>query len=1049
MENNLSQVVLVKDIRPGANNYGYVYSSSPSNLTEFNDQLYFTANDGDNGDELWVSDGTTEGTQLVADIHPGSSDYGNAYGSYISNFTEFSDKLYFTANDGENGFELWVSDGTTEGTQLLVDIRTGTSNYGYYGSFPSSFTEFNDKLYFTANDGENGNELWVTDGTTSGTQLVADIRPGTSDYGDAYSSFISYLTEFNDKLYFTANDGDNGDELWVSDGTTEGTQLVADIHPGSSNYDYAYGSYASNFAEFNDKLYFTANNGENGNELWVTDGSTEGTQLLVDINPGSSDYGDAYSSYASNFIEFNDQLYFTANDGDNGNELWVTDGSTEETQLVTDIRPGSSSSYASNFIEFNDKLYFTANDGDNGNELWVTDGSTEGTQLLVDINPGTSNYGYAYSSYASNFIEFNDKLYFTANDGDNGNELWVSDGTTEGTQLVTDIRPGSSNNSYIYSSSPNNLTEFNGQLYFTANDGDNGNELWVSDGTSEGTQLLVDIRPGSSDYGYIYGSYASDFIEFNEQLYFTADDGENGRELWVSDGTSEGTQLLVDIRPGSSDYGYNYGSVPDDLTEFNDQLYFTANDGENGRELWVSDGTSEGTQLLVDINPGSSDYGYNYGSYARNLTEFNEQLYFTANDGDNGNELWVSDGTSEGTQLLVDINPGSSDYGYNYGSYARNLTEFNEQLYFTADDGEHGNELWVSDGTTEGTQLLVDIRPGSSDYGYNYSSSPDNLTEFNGQLYFTAHDGEHGNELWVSDGTTEGTQLLVDIRPGSNDYGYNYSSSPDNLTEFNGQLYFTADDGENGNELWVSDGTTEGTQLLVDIRPGSSSYGNAYGSYASSFAEFNGKLYFTANDGENGNELWVSDGTTEGTQLVADIRPGSSDNSYAYSSYPSNLTITDDELFFSANDGENGDELFKLTVDDSPTVISGTNRPDNLVGTNGADEIEGLKGQDTLDGSAGNDTLLGGNGKDKLVGGTGDDILTGGAGKDIFVVSPGDGEDTIVDFELGRDRLGLAGDLEFNDLTFSGNTIQTGDELLATLNGLNTEDLTVHDFLGL
>ena len=594
--------------------------------------------------------------------------------------------------------------------------------------------------------------------------------------------------------------------------------------------------------------------------------------------------------------------------------------------------------------------------------------------------------------------------------------------------------------------------------------------------------LVKDIYPGSDS------SFPEDITKFNDKLYFSAFNNENGDELWISDGTRSGTQLLVDINPGRSNFDFPYPSFPSGFTEFNDKLYFSAFDNENGDELWVSDGTSSGTQLLVDIRP-SRRYFYS-GSYAvssspYDLTEFNDKLYFSANDGENGQELWVTDGTSSGTQLLVDIRPGTTYegrfyYEVGYGSFPGDLTEFDGKLYFSANNGESGRELWVSDGTGSGTQLLVDINSSSS-------SSPRDLTEFDGKLYFSADDSENGEELWVSDGTSSGTQLVADINSSS-------SSSPRDLTEFDGKLYFSADDGENGEELWVSDGTSSGTQLVADINPGSSSF-SPFG-----FTEFDGKLYFSADDGENGRELWVSDGTSSGTQLVADINPGSDDgfDSNLYSN-PSDLTVVGDELFFRADNGEVGRELFKLTIDDSP-VLAGTNQADNLVGTNDADKIEGLNGKDTLDGGAGNDTLFGGNGLDKLIGGAGNDILvagngrdtldggtgndtllggnsrdrlvggagndrlvsgggrdtldggagddtlTGGAGRDLFVLRPDEGEDTITDFDLGSDRLGLAAGLEFEALTFTGNIIQTGDELLATLDGVNTEDLTAQDF---
>ena len=618
--------------------------------------------------------------------------------------------------------------------------------------------------------------------------------------------------------------------------------------------------------------------------------------------------------------------------------------------------------------------------------------------------------------------------------------------------LVKDIRPGVNNYGDVYSSYPTFFTKVNDRLYFTADDGENGDELWVSDGTSSGTQLVADIRPGIATYYRYDTAYVEPrsslprfLTEFNDRLYFSAIDGENGRELWVSDGTSSGTQLFADIDPRGS-------SSPGLLTEFKDRLYFRADDGENGNELWVSDGTSSGTQLLKDLNPGGS-------SDPIAFTELNDRLYFRAVDGENGEELWVSDGTSSGTQLVKDINPGASS------SIPISLTGFNDRLYFNADDGENGEELWVSDGTSSGTQLLKDLNPGASD------SDPRYFTEFNDRLYFSANDGENGKELWVSDGTSSGTQLLKDINPGARDSGLAFGSYPEYFTEFNNRLYFTANDGENGEELWVSDGTTSGTQLLKDLNPEIRDSGDAYGSRAREFVEFNDRLYFSAEDNENGRELWVTDGTTSGTQLVADIFPGENKyrNFYTYgdadSSYPGIFTVFGNELFFRANNGETGIELFKLTIDGAggDTLIGG-NGKDSLVGGDGNDSLVGNNGKDTLDGGAGSDTLIGGNGKDSLVGGSGDDSLSGGRGKDtldggagsdtlfggngkdIFVLRAESGEDTISDFDLGSDRLCLADNLEFEQLHFVGNTIQVKTEVLATLIGIDTENLTAEDF---
>ena len=355
--------------------------------------------------------------------------------------------------------------------------------------------------------------------------------------------------------------------------------------------------------------------------------------------------------------------------------------------------------------------------------------------------------------------------------------------------------------------------------------------------------------------------------------------------------------------------------------------------------------------------------------------------------------------------------------------------------------------------------LVADINP-SSDYS---NSSPSNFAEFNGKLYFGADDGENGRELWVSDGTTEGTRLVADISSG-----YSY---PRYLTELNGRLYFTADDGENGRELWVSDGTAEGTQLVADINPGNSDGGYPNSSNPEYLTAFEGKLYFNADDGENGRELWVSDGTTEGTQLLEDINSSNSDGGgYFDSSNPRGFTVFDGELFFSADDGEIGRELYKLTFEDvvepgGSGNIEGTLGADTIEGTNSGERIKGLAGNDVINslggndlvfGDVGNDDLNAGDGDDTIYGGTGNDTMTGGAGNDLlvgqegndfFVLTSNEGTDTINDFNLEDDRFILSGSLVFEDLSFSDDGILAGEETLATLNGISTENLSSSNFI--
>ena len=454
-----------------------------------------------------------------------------------------------------------------------------------------------------------------------------------------------------------------------------------------------------------------------------------------------------------------------------------------------------------------------------------------GTPELIDLNSSGA-------SEPSAFVEANGFAYFTADDGVHGRELWRTDGTAAGTAMVTDLYTGSAwdDGSYSYvpnASNPQNLTVVGGSLFFTADDGVNGTELWKSDGTASGTALVKDIQTGSDfdydSYSYVPNSSNPQSLTAGEGLlYFTADDGVSGTELWQSDGTTSGTVLVKDVYSGSSfdNDSYSYvpnSSNPENLTAVEGLLFFTANDGVNGTELWETDGTAAGTVLVKDIQTGS-DFDSDSSSYVPNssnpqhLTTVDGTLFFAADDGVNGNELWKSDGTATGTVLVSDIYSGSSlDYDtYSYAPHSSNPQEFTEVgglLFFVADDGVHGGELWKSDGTSGGTGLVKDIESGSSgDLSY-YPG----FTTIDETLFFAANDGVHGKELWRSDGTEAGTVLVKDIHTGSDTYGDPNNSYPFYMQAVNGTLYFSAYTDTAGRELWQSDGTMAGTVQIADV----------------------------------------------------------------------------------------------------------------------------------------------------------------------------------------------------------------------------------------
>lgn len=165
------------------------------------------------------------------------------------------------------------------------------------------------------------------------------------------------------------------------------------------------------------------------------------------------------------------------------------------------------------------------------------------------------------------------------------------------------------------------------------------------------------------------------------------------------------------------------------LTAVGDHFFFTSADHRAGIELWRSDGTTAGTALVKDINPGPDGST----SYSHEMLNIQGTLFFVADDGSSGYELWKSDGTEAGTTLVKDIQPGPG------GSYPQNLANVAGTLFFVADDGVHGGELWKSDGTEAGTTLVKDICQNC-----NWWVKPSSLVDVDGTLFFMADDGAHG-----------------------------------------------------------------------------------------------------------------------------------------------------------------------------------------------------------------------------------------------------------------------------------------------------------------
>lgn len=497
------------------------------------------------------------------------------------------------------------------------------------------------------------------------------------------------MININGTLYFNGWDSVHRYELWKSDGSTSGTLMIKDINPGTAYGDPNY------LTNVNGVLFFTATEPATGKQLWRSDGSEDGTVMVMNISPGSVD------SSPVNLANIGGTLLFGADDDTHGVELWQTNGTAAGTSMVQDIKANTGNSNPKQIILCNGTTYFTVNDA----EIWKRVGT--GAAELVKAGMSPDKLACA-----------NGTLFFEGYDSNN-NELWKSDGTNGGTVMVKNINPTGG-------SSINSLTSFNNLLYFTANDG-TGVKLWRSDGTGDGTLVVTnDIKDVKSL------TLVSSRLFFVGDLY-TGTTLANNDTLWVIDGTGTVTQLVNAVWPSN-------------LVAVGDTLFFSGEASGFGYELWKSNGTLAGTVMAKDVRTGTGS------SNPDNLINVNGTLYFTVQNSSSDPdtmEIWKSDGSSDGTVLVKSLEAP-------YASDISKFTSVHGLLAFVFNDRIHGEELWTCDGTDAGTKMVKDIYPDLSGFG----SSPENLkmavagTDVqNEALFFSAIDKIYGRELYILDFT--------------------------------------------------------------------------------------------------------------------------------------------------------------------------------------------------------------------------------------------------------------------------------------------------------
>lgn len=846
----------------------------------------------------------------------------------------------FLGTTPEEGAEIWRTDGTEAGTALVVDLVPGTSDpkiilLGRVGG----------KAIFRATMAGEGDELWATDGTAAGTGLLKDIYPGVPS-GVAATDFVVA----GGLGFFKGVTSANGEELWCTDGTEEGTRMVVELRPGTGSLIVS-----PMFALGNEAYFYATVTGSSG--LWKSNGTSEGTVFLKALSfPIVNDLPGAVVGQADGVAYFraaagstislwktdgtvlgtevvhsnvypvsgvrqpgyagkigDELLYFARVSFGVGYELYKVNLTTGFASLVKDIAAGSANSVTAEVVDplggeisavWNGKFYFKANDGVTGEELWVSDGTSPGTQRVVDLVPGGG------SSSPESFFATSGALFFVATTV-SGRELWKTDGTEAGTVLVKDIWPGPKG------SITGSMMSLDGGFMFAATDGIRGEQLWKSDGTSEGT-----IAIGAFSTEVVRSSNAEPVAALNNEVIVWASSAETGQEPWKSNGTANGTVLLEDINPGRN------SSLPIHPQKVGQRIVFSAFNPMTNRELFGTNGTVAGTGLVKDIYPGigtSAEDSFSDKPLLK-VMPFGEIGFFAASNSSAASSIWKTDGTAAGTAFFANLAPVGTPYSpYNFVA-----SPGKEVFAFVATgDNDVQAEPWWSDGTVANTKLVANIGPSPgetskpSDFvwhqGFLYyfasnsgrglyrsdrkrggaqllknMTSASELISCGQWLYFSAATAQEGTELWRSDGTASGTVLHAELEPGPG------SSSPKAFQVIGNQLFFVATSSEFGEELWVvNDG---GAPQLIDIELGSGS------SRPLGLTRVRNEIWFAATTTATGRELWRSDGTVAGTMLVSEIVEGADGGD------PSSLQVAGNDLFFSARHPSVGRELFALDV---------------------------------------------------------------------------------------------------------------------------------------
>jgi ELWxxDGT repeat protein len=683
-------------------------------LRVFGGHLFFQGPGSGGGGELWTSDGTATGTKQLSNIFPGAPHSSVGLFTPTSSGIFFvaldgsgTVKLAFTKTDGSSLHV--VSDlsptGGSNGVDFMAalgaDVVIDVSGVGLYHADLNSATLIASQVHATAGFQTVGShglfsvgstsdpsvEVWTTDGTASGThRLGANLELRSQEpigYGsvvgedgfayfaglqftssivysiwrtdgtDAGTSIFTqapgaplllpiFIVRYQGKIFFSYScdtvSYSGSDCLWTSDGTSAGTKIFFDPTPDAT---------VENFSLAGGSLFFTV---EVGEKLFISDGTATGTHILATF--ASETVG--ADSQASGFTSINGNVAFIANDGIHGYELWLTDKSSRDTRMLTDLNPGSGDGANNALVAVGNHLIFGGSNG-TGEELWVTDGTASGTTILANAAPALDPW---------NVVVLNGVAYFPAADATQAFQPWRSDGTAAGTFKITDTPE----TAFV-----GNFRIFNDKVMFYAQ---NLSQWWITDGTAAGTRAATPAGSASPVQAVLNGLF-----------YYINNNGVDSNDLWVTDGTVAGTHLAVTLANEAitNMYGLS-GRIVLQTMSIDPALNHRA-------ALFGTDGTPSGTtQVALD-----SVYAY---------VAIGNQLIYNVLNSDGSGQVRATDGTVTGTHDVMKAESAGTQMAAYKGA------AIFSSPHFLPGAGAIGS-IWRTDGTAQGTRLVASGVTGS------------------------------------------------------------------------------------------------------------------------------------------------------------------------------------------------------------------------------------------------------------------------------------------------------------------------------------------------